>query len=57
MECRNGDEDPVVIFVSKVIASPAAESDSFDRGAKIFTPKLRDSSVCFPPFSSFFYID
>ena len=54
MECRNGDEDPVVIFVSKVIASPAAESDSFDRGAKIFTPKLRDSSVFFPPFSSFF---
>lgn len=50
MECRNGDDDPVVVFVSKVIASPASESDSFDRGAKIFVPKQRDLNSSVRPF-------
>ena len=42
MECRNGDDDPVVVFVSKVIASPATESSAVDHGAKIYVPKQLD---------------
>lgn len=46
MGCKHSDEDPVVVFISKVYASPlSSNAESIDTGPRIFVPRARNTET------------